>query len=179
MNVAGSRIRPLLLVAVAVGAWVVLAPDEQETFATREQAPEAAPSSTRPERRGDTPALEPFDVERLDRIGLRTRSEQEPKDPFATEEAMAEARPGGVQPASPPPPPPAPQAPDLPFRYIGSQEAGGSRVLFFAQQQETHIVKVGDVIAGSWRLDEVSHAAAVFTYVPFGQRKSLSLGGSG
>jgi hypothetical protein len=180
MKEAGSsRIRSLVLLALGAGALVVLAPEEEEATPRKGDPRETAPQSRRADARGDTPALSVFDVARLDRIGLRTRSEQEPKDPFVTEEVMAEARPGGVQRTEPPPPPPPPQAPDLPFRYIGGQEAGGARVLFFAQQQETHIVKVGDVIAGTWRLDEVSQNAATFTYVPLGERKSISLGGPG
>lgn len=179
MKAAGSRVRPLLLLALAAGALVVLAPDEEEVRPSKGDRREAVPQARRTDRGGDAPALQPFDVERLDRIGMRTRSEQEPKDPFATEEVMAQARPGGDRPTAPPPPPPPPQAPELPFSYIGRQEAGGAHVLFFAQQQETHIVKVGEVIAGRWRLDEVSQNSATFTYMPLGERKTLSLGGPG
>lgn len=179
MKSAPSRVRPLVLLALALGAWAVLAPDEEEVRPSRGDSRDSVSPLRRADTRADTSALPVFDVERLDRIGMRTRSEQEPKDPFATEEVMAEARPGAVRSTAPPPPPPPPQAPDVPFRYIGSQDAGGARVLFFAQQQETHIVKVGDVIAGRWRLDEVSQNAATFTYVPLGERKTLSLGGPG
>lgn len=167
--------RALLLVLAATVALVMFDQDKparSTDVAEPRQPVRAAPA----DRRAAQPAPPAFDATRLDRIAERTRSEQEPKDPFGVDEPAPAAMPLKVQPAPPPPPP---QAPEIPFRYLGSQEAGGARTLFLEQQQETHIVKVGDIIANAWRLDEVNQHSAVFTYVPLGQRRTLSLGGPG
>jgi len=167
--------RALLLVLAATVALVMFDQDTpaRSTNVAEPQRPvRAAPA----DRRAAQPSPPAFDATRLDRIAQRTRSEQEPKDPFSVDEPEPAVLPVKLQPAPPPSPP---QAPELPFRYLGSQEAGGARTLFLEQQLETHIVKVGDIIANAWRLDEVNQGAAVFTYVPLGQRRTLSLRGPG
>ena len=77
------------------------------------------------------------------------------------------------------PPRAPPEAPTLPFRYLGSQEVNGKRQVFLEQQQQTHIVTVGDTVGNAWRLDSVSDQAAIFTYMPLGQQRRLSVGGPG
>lgn len=166
--------RAALLVLAATGALAMFEQDEP-AIAKRDDASRGIARTAAPTQRGREPAPPPaFDASRLDRLAQRIRSEQEAKDPFAVDEPVPAGKP---EPAAPPPPPP--QAPELPFRFLGSQEAAGKQTIFLEQQQETLIVSVGETIQGAWRLDAVNPRAALFTYLPLGQQKALPLGGPG
>jgi hypothetical protein len=81
------------------------------------------------------------------------------------------------------PPPPAPvrrapeppQAPPLPFTYLGQISDGGSIMLFLGRQQSTLIVRAGDIIDGSYRVETINPQRAVLTYLPLDIRQSLTL----
>lgn len=72
------------------------------------------------------------------------------------------------------PPPPPPQAPPLPFTYVGMLGSEDETVVFLAQQDTNHAVKKGDVINGTWRVDEIDSGRVVFTYLPLEQRQTLA-----
>lgn len=82
----------------------------------------------------------------------------------------------------PPPPavamapvkPPPPSAPPLPFRYVGQMtDATGQLLVYLARGEDVLLVKVGEQLAGSYRLDNVDDAKLVFTYVPLNQQQML------
>jgi len=175
MMAAGHMRRMLLLVLAATGAFAMFDENEPAKKLASVEAPRSGARPAASAQRAHEPAPRVFDVSRLDRIAQRTRSEQEAKDPFGVDEPAPAAK---SEPAPPPPPSP-PQAPELPFRFLGSQETGGRQTIFLEQQQETHIVSIGETIAGAWRLDALDSRTAVFTYLPLGQQKSLPLGGPG
>jgi hypothetical protein len=174
MQAAGLR-RAALAALAAIVAFASL-PEEAPQPAADAASAASARQAGRSARPAPPPAMPGFDIGRLDRLGRRTRSAQAPADLFALDAPAVAA---AAQQAAASPPPPPPQAPELPFRYLGSQEAGGSRQLFFERQQETYIVQVGDTIGNAWRLDSADGRVAVFTYVPLGQQKTLALGGPG
>jgi hypothetical protein len=72
------------------------------------------------------------------------------------------------------PPPPPPQAPPLPFTYVGMLGSEDETIVFLAQQDTNHAVKKGDVINGTYRVDEVDSGRVVLTYLPLDQRQTLS-----
>lgn len=72
------------------------------------------------------------------------------------------------------PPPPPPQAPPLPFTYVGMLGAEDETIVFLAQQDTNHAVKKGDVINGTYRVDEVEAGRVVLTYLPLEQRQILT-----
>lgn len=72
------------------------------------------------------------------------------------------------------PPPPPPQAPPLPFTYVGMLGDEDETIVFLAQQDTNHAVKKGDVINGTYRVDEVEAGRVVFTYLPLEQRQTLT-----
>lgn len=167
----------MLLVALALVTALAFVRSEDETARPAEARP--APGGRPVPRTVSVPAPPAFDPGRLDRLAQRTRSEQAPVDLFAAEVPAPPPGAASAQSLQPPAPPPPPQAPELPFRYLGTQEAGGVQTLFLEQRQETHIVKVGDTVGNAWRLDGLNARTAVFTYVPLGQQRTLALGGPG
>jgi hypothetical protein len=167
--------RVLLLLALPLAAFAAWEAKEIDKPAS---ADSRSPRTEAPDRRAGVeqpPALPGIDVRRLEKLARRHASEQPAVDPFAA--------PGNVQSAKQagevaPPSPPA-QAPPLPFRYIGQQEADGVHVIFLEQQEQVHIVRIGENVANGWRLDAAGDEALTFTYVPLGQKRQLPLGGAG
>jgi hypothetical protein len=77
-------------------------------------------------------------------------------------------------PAPPPPPPPPPTAPPLPFVFVGLLEQKASRpTAFLAKGEALVVAAVGDVIDGTYRVESLSPAGIVVTYLPLNQRQSL------
>jgi len=81
-------------------------------------------------------------------------------------------------PPPPPPPPPPPTAPSLPFKFVGMIEQKSDRpAAFLAKGDALHIVRVGDVVDSTYRVDSLSPTQIVVTYLPLNQRQSLSVDG--
>jgi len=76
----------------------------------------------------------------------------------------------------PPPPPPPPQAPPLPFSYLGKVAEGSDTTVFLAMGDRNLVVKPGEVIDNSYRLEEVSDTAIVLTYLPLTVKQTLPIG---
>ena len=77
-----------------------------------------------------------------------------------------------------PPPPPPPTAPSLPFKFVGMIEQKSDRpAAFLAKGDALHIVRVGDVVDSTYRVDSLSPTQIVVTYLPLNQRQSLSVDG--
>ena len=75
------------------------------------------------------------------------------------------------------PAPPPPQAPPLPFSYIGKLSEERDTSVFLAMGERNLVVKPGDVIDNTYKVEEVSDSAVVLTYLPLSQRQSLHIGG--
>jgi hypothetical protein len=75
-----------------------------------------------------------------------------------------------------PPPPPPPQAPPLPFSYMGKLAEGESTTVFLSMGDRNLVVRPGDVIDNNYRVEEVTDAAVVLTYLPLTVQQSLPIG---
>jgi hypothetical protein len=73
-------------------------------------------------------------------------------------------------------PPAAPQAPPLPFVYMGKLADGAQTTVFLVSGDRNLVVKLGDVIDNTYKVDEVSDAAVVLTYLPLNVQQTLGLG---
>jgi len=95
-------------------------------------------------------------------------------DPFAPRswQAPAEARR-----RAPPPAPRPPQAPPLPFAYFGKAIEGGKVTVFLARGENNYVVRAGDTLEGTYRVERVDDRKVVFTYLPLGTRQELALVG--
>ena len=84
-----------------------------------------------------------------------------------------------AQPASvvaPPPPPPPPQAPPLPFSYLGKLAEGDETKLFLTHGDRNLVVRAGDVIDNTYRVEEISETTVVLTYLPLTIKQTLPIG---
>ena len=107
-------------------------------------------------RKGDAPAGDPFRALSWQSI------------------AAAEARKN----APPPAPPPPPQAPPLPFTYMGKLIEDGRIVVVLTQGDRNYVVRQGDTIDGTYRVDAVTEESLSLTYLPLKQKQQLALGGA-
>jgi hypothetical protein len=74
-----------------------------------------------------------------------------------------------------PPPPPPPKPPPLPFKYLGRWVEGGQRTVFLVQGEQPIPVRQGEVVLGSWRVDEITEQRVVFTYLPLNMQSILGI----
>jgi hypothetical protein len=72
-------------------------------------------------------------------------------------------------------PPPRPQAPPLPFAYLGKLVEEATTTVFLAKQDRNYIVRPGDTIDGTYRIEEVGDEAVVLVYLPLKTRQTLRL----
>ncbi|MEI7970037.1 MAG: hypothetical protein WCJ69_13720 [Betaproteobacteria bacterium] len=172
----GTRARRAALggaavLTLAAVQWV----DGNETPApSRSPADEAPPLA----RRATAPvAAEP--VPELDLSRLKRSARVRPADAFAARSwdppprRLSPRELEAERAAAPPPPPP--EAPPLPFSYVGRLADGDSVTVFLSREGRDLAAARGEVFEGSYRIDEVTDARVVFTYLPLAQRQVLSL----
>lgn len=78
--------------------------------------------------------------------------------------------------APPPPKPSKPTAPPLPFQYLGKLNEEGEIRVFLNQQGKHIIVRVGDVIDGTYSVEEISGGRMTFLYLPLKEKQVLGIG---
>ena len=113
----------------------------------------------------------------LDRLAAR-KGVAPASDPFRPLTWQSVAQEEARKNAPPPPPPPPPQAPPLPFTYMGKLIEDGRIVVFLTQGDRNHIVRQGDTIDGTYRVDAVTEQRLALTYLPLKQKQELALGGA-
>jgi len=102
-----------------------------------------------------------------DPFGARSFKPAPPKiTPQAAQAALAVAA----------PPPPPPQAPPLPFVYMGRLSEESNSTVFLTLGDRNLVVKPGDTIDNTYKLEEVGDSAIVLTYLPMNQRQILPIG---
>lgn len=78
----------------------------------------------------------------------------------------------------PPPPEPAPPSPPpLPFTYIGMMHEKAGRVIFLSNQDNNYAIRKGDVIEGTYRVEEANEREVVLTYLPLDMKQNMHIGG--
>ena len=75
-----------------------------------------------------------------------------------------------------PPPPPPPQAPPLPYTYVGKILEGNQVIVFLSKQDRNYVVKQGETVDGTYRVDDIKGGTMVFTYLPLDQQQILAIG---
>jgi len=104
-----------------------------------------------------------------DPFGPRSFRPQPPK--LTPQQAAAQAAQAAL--AVPPPPP---QAPPLPFTYMGRLSEDRDTTVFLTLGDRNLVVKPGDTIDNTYKLEEVGESAIVLTYLPMNQRQTLPIG---
>ncbi len=67
-------------------------------------------------------------------------------------------------------------APPLPFTYVGKILEGGQITVFLARQDRSYVVKRGETLDGTYRVDEINAASMQLTYLPLDQKQTLAIG---
>ncbi len=80
-------------------------------------------------------------------------------------------------PPAPPPPPPTPVAPPLPFTYLGRYEDKSKTVVILAKGDQVYTVSDGEVIEGTYRVDQIANGTVNFIYLPLKATQSLDMTG--
>jgi hypothetical protein len=167
-----ARLRAGLAVALLLtlgAAWYAPAEETADAMVSAPVAPRRA-------------APRPAAPAELDVLAIRARGEEEGESDaglFAPTEwtpgatAAATAAPAA---APAPAPEPAPQLPPLPFRVLGSHEQGGKTTVFLQQNERNHVVRVGDVIDDTYKVESIDGASMKLRYLPLDQVQTLELG---
>jgi hypothetical protein len=172
MSAASTRRRLVLGVALCMTLAAVLWVSQGEEDGS---APDASASATPDPARQQLRREAPADSAPLQLGKLARRAQADPnQDAFA----------GRSWVAPPPPavegPPPAPSAPPLPFTYIGKLQEGetGPVVIYLTQGEQAYSVKKGDVIDKTYRVESITSAHIVLTYLPLAIKQTLTFGNS-
>lgn len=72
--------------------------------------------------------------------------------------------------------PPKPTAPALPFAYMGRFVEKSEERVFLVQGDRIHVVRAGDVVDSTYRVEKIEGAVMTLTYLPLGMQQTLSLG---
>jgi hypothetical protein len=166
----------LLAATLAAAAWVgERASSGPELVTAAETGSRPAPSSAgRAQRDGDQPRLNLEKLQSRD-LGGATR------DPFAVRKPRQD-KPAAVPPPAPPgpvvaaPPPPPPSAPALPFTYMGRLVEGEDIAVFLSQGERNLVVREGDTIDATYRVELIAESAITLTYLPLDQRQTIVIG---
>jgi hypothetical protein len=124
---------------------------------------------TAPERNREKPKN--IDVSELQLDTLkRTRSPEEATDIFPGKSWYVPPPP----PKPVPPPPPAP--PPMPFVLLGKMLEDGKPLVFMSKQERNLVVREGDVIDGTYRVDSILPPVMTLTYLPLNMKQNFPIG---
>ena len=162
--IAGS----LVCTLAAVG-WV----NEQDQVATAQADPHASLAVSKPQPEPKMP-----DNRQPDSTGGLIQLEKLKRlPPEAEAEDIFKRKSWYVPPPPPKPmPPPPPMAPPLPFSYIGKLIDGEKVTVFLARQDRNYAVKQGEIIDGTYRVEEVKPPMMTLLYIPLNQKQSMQIG---
>jgi hypothetical protein len=72
--------------------------------------------------------------------------------------------------------PVAPVAPPLPFKYIGKIYGDDEYQVFVTVQGKSYVVKVGDVIQTSYKIEQIAPPVMVVKYIPLDELQNINIG---
>lgn len=75
-----------------------------------------------------------------------------------------------------PPPPPAPSAPPMPFQFLGKLDDSEKLRVFLVRGERIYTVSAGDVIDGTYRVENISGTQMTLIYLPLNTAQTLSVG---
>lgn len=82
------------------------------------------------------------------------------------------------QPVSVAPAVQAPMAPAMPFQFVGRLDDRRDLQVFLQDGEKIYIVRQGDVIDETWRVEGISEQELSFVYLPLHVSRTLSVGSS-
>ncbi len=71
---------------------------------------------------------------------------------------------------------PAPTAPPMPFQFIGRLDDNRDLQVFLQNGEKLYVVRKGDVIDDTWRIESINDKALSLVYLPLHLTQTLSVG---
>jgi hypothetical protein len=81
-------------------------------------------------------------------------------------------------PPAPVAPPAAPVAPPLPYVFIGKKHEGDAWEVYLTKGEQTFVVRQGEVLEATYRVDKIQPPTLTLTYLPLDQAQTLPIGDS-
>jgi hypothetical protein len=162
----------LALVGSLVATSWVASQEESGSEKSRTKAPESGP--LRPPAANARPAdaaAAPTEALMLDKLN---RAKTEPGAENLFETGTWEPPPPKV--VARPGPPPAPAPPALPFTYFGKMGDAGQTIVFLDAGGKSYAARIGDVLDGQYRVEDIKDRIMVLTYLPLQQQQTLNIG---
>ena len=76
-----------------------------------------------------------------------------------------------------PPPPPPPTAPPLPYKFTGSFQAPGQKlVVYLSRGDKLYSVSAGDILEGTYKIESINAGQLVILYLPLNISQNLRIG---
>ncbi len=164
----------LLVATLSAVAWVRNAEDTESGISAEVPARTAgtAPAAPAPAKsaKAGTTGID------LDRLVVRTPGTPQ-RDPFALPQPKIEkrvARTGARAPIAPPPAPPS--APPVPFTYMGKLRSGSDTAVFLTQGDRNLVLREGDTIDSTYRVEQIADRAITLVYLPLDERQTIVIG---
>ena len=164
-----ARMRwPAWIALLAIGAAVSVSfPDPQGDEVVQAVGPRSRPQTATPADRA--PRVTTVERVRFERLDERTSAAIEVADLFAARSWKPEPAAAAQQP---------PSAPPLPFTYLGRLHSTGTDTAFVAMGDRNLVVRPGDLIQDTYRVERVASSAVTFRHLPTGAQQTLVIGGS-
>lgn len=164
----------LLAATIGAGLWLDDEAPEAATSPRERRAPKPAPEASMTALPASLALAQPDAAEKMDE---NESDEDIDKIKDDAESLIDPFRPATWYVAPPPPPPEKPRAPRLPFKYLGRLVEDGSVRVFLSDQDRHLIVKSGEVVNGSYKVEKIGDGQIVFVYLPLKERQVLPTGG--
>jgi hypothetical protein len=170
------------LLATLLAAWFAPEPEDDGVVLNPRPASPAASRSVRDATAGiPAPARNASAVASVEVLQIRERlaSDEDEISLFAVADWQQRKVPDAVEnqmPEEAPPPPPV--APPLPFRMMGRYVENGQTLVFLQQADRNWIVREGDILNESYKVESVGANAIHFKYLPLGEVQILETGGT-
>jgi len=71
-----------------------------------------------------------------------------------------------------------PSAPPMPFQFVGRMDDRSDLQVFLQSGEKIYVVRKGDVIDETWRIEGISDVELSFVYLPLHLSQTLSVGSS-
>ena len=113
----------------------------------------------------------------LDTLQARSMAQVDKEDMFKSKSWYIAPPPPPKPKYVAPPPPPPPTAPPLPYKFTGSfQEPGQKLVVYLSRGDKLYSVSAGDILEGTYKIESINAGQLVILYLPLNISQNLRIG---
>jgi hypothetical protein len=123
-------------------------------------------------------SLRPRPPQRGGAANLFAAENWNPPPPPPPRPAKAPPPPPAPQPVAEAAPPPPPSAPPFPYTVAGSVADTKGKMVVFSKQNENFVLRTGEMLEQSYRLDTIEAESVTLTYLPLGLAQRVPLPGA-